>query len=1197
MWFHVSVNAIAIDERGQFACLGGKKALYIVDLDNPWETVRKLHHQSKFEVGTVQFNPHPTHRSFLASTANTNTLIWNLDDRRFALQSTFRAHDRPVLDLGWSYGDANLLATCSADTHAVLWDTRSPKNALRITTISPHAPVHLLKWNRKQTNILATSSNGEVRIWDVRNEKRALTSITAHAGKISTLDWSHNNENALLTAGQDAQVKCWDITNPRKEKTTIQVGLPVALASYTPFDCGVVTAAQRDDFCPRLWSLSDTAAPIYSFGLQNAHQDVVTSMEWRTSTNGDKKQYQLVTWSKDQHLKCWKIDQPIFDRLDRRDDEKGDLFLPGTAGSALGTLVPGMNRTTSWDDPRGGLTQEFALLRQNPVKGVTLRRMDAAQASCEVTGLVGSYQQELNITFPSAYPYSAPPSFHLPPNPTVSTRIRNKLKTALSLVAERYVNVSRSCLEPCLLEFITTLEKEAAKHGDRSASDGLVGLGYEGIDSIMGMGPLGMGLSSGSVNIDRLSSLTANRNTPPEAAALINRKRSDNLLDMVNGSDERTITASDTKATHHGMRLGGRAELTASREKSNTLTGGSGVGAIGRASSNSNRTQSYSSASTVVSPSLMGGASPLISSPTSSPASSLDLSFGRDEAIPAPRTCGAIFSIDGLVEFRSFMSSGDSSTQALASSRSYADFKKQLGMRDPSSEELGKNAFVEITKIYFYEEVVDLLPIKMDLSTHSKGTGAQGKDQELSNIVVIRNGAPILPISRDLAHEYVLTGLAAYDLCAKNGLAAKKLGRKDLVQLWTLMGHLMHPSLHPSPSGSMEAPWSYHPFGRKLVASLFNYYQSMGDIQTMAMLSCILSVSSVAAVAPSTASTASPSSAPTVSTPVTAPASSPSTSFFPSIFRRDSSSNGSTGADEGRESGGKGKEGSSRSKDKRDSSGVAKHLKRNRVNSSVSSTGTMQTGLSFASVESIISAMASAESPPPPPPPPDTSPPATPPHWSSFSTTTPSHQRQLLDTILVDAELPTAGGIVVGSLGSSGLATSPPGGNHTRMGEHRRTQSFTNKRLAAKQEAQLVAKGEDLNSLLEPLKQHLYDHYKRSYGEMLYRWGLLEKRAEVLKFLRVSSKQKERMRIGFSLSCHNCNQPITGPSPLCSTCRTAAFRCTLCHTPVRGLSNFCLVCGHGGHMHHMREWFARQSYCPSGCGCSCLVHTPSLLSY
>jgi hypothetical protein len=41
---------------------------------------------------------------------------------------------------------------------------------------------------------------------------------------------------------------------------------------------------------------------------------------------------------------------------------------------------------------------------------------------------VGPYMQELKITFPSAYPHSAPPSFHLPPNGTISTRMRNKLK-------------------------------------------------------------------------------------------------------------------------------------------------------------------------------------------------------------------------------------------------------------------------------------------------------------------------------------------------------------------------------------------------------------------------------------------------------------------------------------------------------------------------------------------------------------------------------------------------------------------------------------------------------------------------------------------------------------------------------------------------------------------------------------------------
>jgi hypothetical protein len=59
---------------------------------------------------------------------------------------------------------------------------------------------------------------------------------------------------------------------------------------------------------------------------------------------------------------------------------------------------------------------------------VDVSQLDAAQAYCEATARVGSYMQELKITFPSAYPHSAPPSFHLPPNGTITTRTRNKLK-------------------------------------------------------------------------------------------------------------------------------------------------------------------------------------------------------------------------------------------------------------------------------------------------------------------------------------------------------------------------------------------------------------------------------------------------------------------------------------------------------------------------------------------------------------------------------------------------------------------------------------------------------------------------------------------------------------------------------------------------------------------------------------------------
>jgi hypothetical protein len=44
-----------------------------------------------------------------------------------------------------------------------------------------------------------------------------------------------------------------------------------------------------------------------------------------------------------------------------------------------------------------------------------------------------------------------------------------------------------------------------------------------------------------------------------------------------------------------------------------------------------------------------------------------------------------------------------------------------------------------------------------------------------------------------------------------------------------------------------------------------------------------------------------------------------------------------------------------------------------------------------------------------------------------------------------------------------------------------------------------------------------------------------------------------------------------------------------------GLSNFCMVCGHGGHSDHMISWFETETVCPTGCGCSCMVETASML--
>lgn len=75
----------------------------------------------------------------------------------------------------------------------------------------------------------------------------------------------------------------------------------------------------------------------------------------------------------------------------------------------------------------------------------------------------------------------------------------------------------------------------------------------------------------------------------------------------------------------------------------------------------------------------------------------------------------------------------------------------------------------------------------------------------------------------------------------------------------------------------------------------------------------------------------------------------------------------------------------------------------------------------------------------------------------------------------------------------------------------------------------------------------------------------------------------------------------------CYTCRAARpMQCSICHErmtlpcaiiqpnqPVGsgsvggGGGCFCPMCGHGGHINHMKQWFSVSDECPAGCGCYC----------
>lgn len=139
--------------------------------------------------------------------------------------------------------------------------------------------------------------------------------------------------------------------------------------------------------------------------------------------------------------------------------------------------------------------------------------------------------------------------------------------------------------------------------------------------------------------------------------------------------------------------------------------------------------------------------------------------------------------------------------------------------------------------------------------------------------------------------------------------------------------------------------------------------------------------------------------------------------------------------------------------------------------------------------------------------------------------------------------------------------------------------------------------------LLPPESEEKFDLYIRRYAELLYAWNLLSLRAELNKYLRRPSEHVEldvavegtadgstserSPGIAVVINCPSCGTEVDSKNNFCQKCQDFAFRCSLCDNAVRGLFVICDYCQHGGHVEHIKGWFAKQEVCPTGCGCLC----------
>ncbi|KAF4521796.1 hypothetical protein B566_EDAN011381 [Ephemera danica] len=475
----LQASAMAVDFNGTYALLYGRRYLAVINLDEPSYALKKVLRQSKYEVGTADWNPTSAQGETCAISSNQRVEIlrW-MEGGDLTTEQTLRAHTRVVADLHWHRSEPNLLASCSLDTFVHIWDlrdTRRPALSLSAVVGATH-----VRWNKISRHILASAHEGDIKVWDQRKGTAPVQYISAHLAKIHGLDWNPSYENQLVTSSQDCTVKYFDITSPRRAESVLTFTSPVWRARYTPFGTGLVTVVvspiRREENSLLLWNTSNQGTPVHTFV---GHTDVVQEVSWRGQREGSVD-FQLVTWCKDQSLRIWRI-EPFLQKLCGHEAQEGSEqgtealepeLLP-SAESAATSIVDPSNAVpqlgagekdgtagSGLSQPPKTLQQEFSLTNIN-IPNVQVDAMDAVRRTCTVTASTNGHTVVLLVNFPANYPFNSPPSFQLCKGTTIDSATQAKVVKVLKQTAQQRVRKNKSCLEPCLRQLVATLEQIA----------------------------------------------------------------------------------------------------------------------------------------------------------------------------------------------------------------------------------------------------------------------------------------------------------------------------------------------------------------------------------------------------------------------------------------------------------------------------------------------------------------------------------------------------------------------------------------------------------------------------------------------------------------------------------------------------------------------------------------------------------------
>ncbi|XP_069174036.1 GATOR2 complex protein WDR59 isoform X5 [Procambarus clarkii] len=819
----LQANAMALDWRGEYTLLAGRRNLALISLDKPSEVVKRVSRtRQKYDVTAAEWNPIQSqgHTFVLASGERAEICQWT--EGSLNGTTSLRAHTRTITDLNWHRFDPHILATCSIDTFVHIWDTRETRKP--VASLSAIAGASQVKWNKLNRNFLASGHDCNIRVWDNRKTSQPAQYIAAHLSKIQGLDWSPNHENHLVTSSNDCTVKFFDVTNPRKAENFINTPSPVWRARYTPFGEGVVTVVvpqlRRGENSLLLWSVTEMSSPVHTFV---GHSDVVLEFEWRQNTH-NPGEHQLVTWARDHSLRIWKIDQQL-QRLCGHDADDDAAFVESTDSEFANEAAPA----------QGEAQCDVERFIEKDVKDAEENIMDLEEDT-ELKCTPKSAENTQDISHENS-----PEVGSAGDAPQMSTN--EVAQTMNDEATGESVTVNATILQP-VASFSNTMPTPCRTN-----------------TAVVGSSST---LPSGSVSVGQPMSLQ-------QEFSLLNTSLDNSQVNSVEVVTEIEKRLCQVTAKHrsHTVALTINFPLTYPRQHTPIFRFSYGT-TIDYACKTellkvlkNTASQYQRKRKACLEPCIRVFVIQLKLLLGDDRMNSVDPQLGsgypgqvygsyQDHRVPFPRTSGARFSSAGiLVCFArpTFMKKGSSRTES-ATPRSLSalgayitNFMPQISGTVPTSPKYN----------YMYPAISHSPSAEQSISISNyyyqdkKVKSKRGKNEEeagrsfKAGSVLIYDVKSLMPFSKDLGASYVLDENDIVGTCTRNRDAAAAVSRKDLVQVWSLAAATASLGSDSSTNASdyTDSPWTHHPFARKLINSILDHYLTLNDVQTATMLCCV----------------------------------------------------------------------------------------------------------------------------------------------------------------------------------------------------------------------------------------------------------------------------------------------------------------------------------------------------------------------